>query len=114
MNRLKNAVGIPVREWADGPWSFALRKKGGEDVNLPAELEPLAQWDERYQQTQNVAQTWNQLPVQLASKIRKGILRLSYTARAATLEQPWLHLYAEPVHTALNTMAFAHHPRCHA
>ena len=33
MNRLKNAVGIPVREWADGPWSFALRKKGGEDVN---------------------------------------------------------------------------------
>ena len=84
------------------------------DIILPAELEPLAQWDERYQQTQNVAQTWNQLPVQLASKIRKGILPLSYTARAATLEQPWLHLYAEPVHTALNTMAFAHHPSCHA
>ena len=82
------------------------------DIILPAELEPLAQWDERYQQTQNVAQAWNQLPVQLASKIRKGILRLSYTARAATLEQPWLHLYAEPVHTALNTMAFAHHPSC--
>lgn len=34
MNSLKNAVGIPVREWADGPWSFALRKKGGEDVNI--------------------------------------------------------------------------------
>ena len=67
MNSLKNAVGIPVL-------------KGGEDVNLPAELEPLAQWDERYQQTQNVAQAWNQLPV----------------------------------HTALNTMAFAHHPSCHA
>ena len=48
------------------------------DIILPAELEPLAQWDERYQQTQNVAQTWNQLPV----------------------------------HTALNTMAFAHHPSC--
>jgi hypothetical protein len=32
MNSLKNAVGIPVREWADGPWSFALRKKGGEDA----------------------------------------------------------------------------------
>ena len=50
------------------------------DIILPAELEPLAQWDERYQQTQNVAQAWNQLPV----------------------------------HTALNTMAFAHHPSCHA
>ncbi len=34
MNSLKNAVGIPVRYWADGPWSFALRKKGGEDVNI--------------------------------------------------------------------------------
>ena len=26
MNSLKNAVGIPVREWADGPWSLALRE----------------------------------------------------------------------------------------
>ena len=38
MNSLKNAVGIPVREWADGPWSFALRKKGGEDVKNPIAL----------------------------------------------------------------------------
>ena len=34
MNNLKNAVGIHVREWADGPWSLALREKGGEDVKV--------------------------------------------------------------------------------
>ena len=38
MNRLKNAVGIPVREWADGPWSLASREKGGEDVNQGARM----------------------------------------------------------------------------
>lgn len=32
MNILKNAVGIPGREWADGSWSLALREKAGEDV----------------------------------------------------------------------------------
>lgn len=33
MNSLKNAVGIPAREWADGPWSPRVAREGREDVN---------------------------------------------------------------------------------